>query len=292
MRVAYPPSGAPKRGIAGTRAEFSEGLVAYYPCTDAFEKEPEDLDLHCMIEWGIALGGEQGTNALTPSTTGALVYKQDEPRFGRVLYTPGGAGVNFSEIRLPGLLTEAGINHSIQCWFKITALEDYVYLWDHISGGGVQNSTLVLFGDGTIRYQFQIGGVFKLAASAAGSIRVSNWYHALVTMDGEVTRLYVNGVQSASAAAVGTPDAAGTRWRLVNAVGDGSLQKNKETWFTQWAFWNRTLGPDDAVQLAMSPYAVSGGVGRSTDQEPPLLQDAFFGKSILADRPSTVDNVS
>jgi hypothetical protein len=142
---------------------------------------------------------------------------------GRLNFVGGSAqGVNC------GTSAEFTINNAltIALWFRpqVTTRGDIITKWQN--GGSADDAFNLLYGLTSGKPQFFVAsGSGASANSGVGStaMAVGTWYHICGTYDGANVRVFLNGVQEASAAATLTMPTAGTRtvWLGRNNHTDG-----------------------------------------------------------------------
>jgi len=129
------------------------------------------------------------------------------------------------------------------------------------AAAGDINLRLFVTNLGAATCSFTVAGVTKSAATANGFVTTMEvWRHYAATYDGALIRLYVDGVQVASSAAVGTPDpGAGRNWNVGRSE---ALGASNGCMYRDCAVWNGR---------ALSAYEI----GLAYQRESLMLDNAY-----------------
>lgn len=165
---------------------------------------------------GAPVDGAQG---LTPRTFGSPVVRDDAPMGTKVAQFDGAGSAYLYpfEAQFPKLANQM----TVECVFKYdddfqaSGVETRGNLCGAKEAGGFG---VVMYGD-RLSFNPHIGGAYR---NTSTQIESGRWYHAVGTYDGEMVRLYVNGVLAASTPATGTLSSPSAGARNLVIGGDAS----------------------------------------------------------------------
>jgi phage protein U len=207
---------------------------------------PYDITTGLMGHWAFdeTFGGTAADSS-GQNNTGTLINGPVWNGAGRV----GGAlsfdGVNdYVSLGNPASLIP-GSAITMAGWMKLNDLSVNHFIISKYDGLNPQVDTYIRFQAGR-GITCSVGGT---ALTATASISVGQWYHTACTYDGTIIRVYVNGVQVATAAKTGAiADEVGVDW-LIGARTPASPGAFMNGLLDEVRVYNRALAAADITQL-------------------------------------------
>ena len=162
-----------------------------------------------------------------------------------------------SYVDVGNTLTDGFTAMSISLWFNTIQLTHYGHL---ISKQGSTISWIIQQGGDNPVYSFSIWEGNTAYSVTTPTINLNQWYHLVVTWDGTIIHLYLNGQESGSKNFTGNMNSTSSSV-LIGALNDGSVRDLYQGLIDQVRIFNRALTQEEIDELYHEDYQVISNNG-------------------------------
>ncbi|MBF0622814.1 MAG: LamG domain-containing protein [Magnetococcales bacterium] len=220
------------------------GLVAYYACG-----EPSWSGANDVVDSSFNAYNASPVGATDTADGGDFIAVGNRV----AVNTAVGDGIDLpSEVKL----TTITRNHTFALWVKPTSLGSYQYLYAQKQSSGAPTEMYIrIKTDGKVMAVSYVGGVgYIYTITTSSAVTAGAWSHVIHTIDNDtgMVKLYINGVEGASASFTPTLNAGADSvnaglltQRSQNTIHGSSLIGEAD----QMAFWDYVFDQDDVDSL-------------------------------------------